>query len=68
MMYRVLGQLVGGPRGILDQRSVSKTISWCDLTLIEEQRRTSDHNAAEVAGMSSSIKGAATTTTTGLMG
>jgi hypothetical protein len=37
MMYRVLGQPVGGSRGILDQRSVSKKVSWYDLTLMAEQ-------------------------------
>jgi hypothetical protein len=42
MMYRVLGQLVGGSRGIFDQRSVSKKVSWYDLTLMEEPSRTSN--------------------------
>jgi hypothetical protein len=53
MMYRVLGQPVVGFKGILDQQSVSivessgreassKTVSWYDLTLMEEQNRTLD--------------------------
>jgi hypothetical protein len=76
MMYRVLGQPVVGSKGILDQRSVSvaescgrvassktaKSVSWYDLTLMEEPSRTSDQSATEVAGMSSSSEGAATTT------
>jgi hypothetical protein len=73
-MYRVLGQPVVGSKGILDQRSVSvvessgrvtssKTVSWYDLTLMDEQSRRSDQSAAEVAGMSSSSEGAATTAT-----
>jgi hypothetical protein len=77
MMYRVLGQPVVGSKVILDQRSVSvaescgrvassktaKSVSWYDLTLMEEPSRTSDQSATEVAGMSSSSEGAATTTT-----
>jgi hypothetical protein len=68
MMYRVLGQPVGGSRGILDQRSVSKKVSWYDLTLMDEQSSTSDQSAAEVAGGSSGSEGAATTTATDLIG
>jgi hypothetical protein len=68
MMYRVLGQPVGGSRGILDQRSVSKKVSWYDLTLMDEQSNTSDQSATEVAGGSSGSEGAATTTTTDLIG
>jgi hypothetical protein len=68
MMYRVLGQPVGGFRGILDQRSVSGTVSWYDMTLMDEQSNTSDQSAAEVAGGSSGSEGEATTTTIDLIG
>jgi hypothetical protein len=63
MMYRVLGQPIVGSKGILDQRSVLETVRWYDMTLMDEQSRISDQSTAEVAGMSSSLKGAATTTT-----
>ena len=53
MMYKVLGQLVGGSRGILDQRSVSKKVGWYDFRLMEETRRTSDHSATQITRMSS---------------
>jgi hypothetical protein len=56
MMYRMLGQSVGGSMGILDKRSVSKTVSWYDLTLMEDQSRSSDQCAVKVAGMSSRSK------------
>jgi len=42
MVYKVLGQLVGGSRGILDQRSVSKKVSWYNLTLMIEWDNISD--------------------------
>jgi hypothetical protein len=72
MMYRVLGQLVVGSKGILDQRSLSvaescgrvassktaKSVSWYDMTLMDEQSRISDQSATEVAGGSSSSEGA----------
>jgi hypothetical protein len=81
MMYRVLGQPVVGSKGILDRRSVSETessgpvassktvksVSWYDMTLMDEENRLSDQSATEVAGGSSSSEGA-TTTTTDLMG
>jgi hypothetical protein len=41
MMYRVSGQPVGGFRGILDQRSVSRTVSSYNMTM-DEQSNTSD--------------------------
>jgi hypothetical protein len=73
MMYKVLGQPIVGSKEILDQRSVSvessgrvassKTQSWYDMTLMDEESRISDQSAAEVAGGSSSSEGAATTTT-----
>jgi hypothetical protein len=58
-----------GSKGILDQRLVSvvessgrvtssKTVSWYDLTLMDEQSRISDQSATEVAGGSSSSEGA----------
>jgi hypothetical protein len=59
MMYRVLGQPVGGSREILDQRSVSKKVSWYDLTLMEEPSRASNQSATELAWMSSISEGAA---------
>jgi hypothetical protein len=68
MMYRVLGQPLGGSRGILDQRSVSKKVSWYDLTLMDEQNNTSDQSATEVAGGSSGSEGAPTTAATNLIG
>jgi hypothetical protein len=68
MMYRVLGQPAGGSRGSLDQRSVSGTFSWYDMTLMDEQNSTSDQSATEVAGGSSCLEGAATTTTIDLIG
>jgi hypothetical protein len=68
MMYRVLGQPVGGSRGILDQRSVSKKVSWYDLTLMAERNNTSDQSATEVAGGSSGSEGAATAAATDLIG
>jgi hypothetical protein len=46
MMYRVLGQPVGGSRGILDQRSMSKKVSWYDLTLMAERNNTSYQSAS----------------------
>jgi hypothetical protein len=67
MMYRVLGQPVVGSIVILDQRTVLKKVSWYDLTLVEEQSKTSYQSAAEVVGMSSILEGAATTAA-GLMG
>jgi hypothetical protein len=71
MMYRVLGQPVVGSKGILDQRSMSvvessgrvassKTVSWYDMTLMDEQSKRSDQSAEEVARGSSSSEGAAT--------
>jgi hypothetical protein len=42
MMYRVLGQPVGGSRGILDHRSVLKKVNWYDLTLMVERNSTSN--------------------------
>jgi hypothetical protein len=68
MMYMVLGQPIGGSRGILDQRSVSNKVSWYDLKLMAEQNNTSDQSATEVAGGSSSSEGETTTTTTYLIG
>jgi hypothetical protein len=78
MMYRVLGQPVVGSKVILDQSSIlvaksggrvasSKTVSWYDMTLMEEQSRTLDQSATEVARMSSGSEGA-TTAATGLIG
>jgi hypothetical protein len=72
MMYRVLEQPIVGSKVILDQKSVSmakssgreassKTDSWYDLTLMDEQSRRSDQSVVEVVGMSFSSKGAATT-------
>jgi hypothetical protein len=68
MMYRVLGQLVVGSKGILDQRSVSvvessgrvassKTISWYDMILMDEKSMISNQSATKVAGGSSSFRG-----------
>ena len=68
MMYMALGQPVGGSRGILDQRSVSKKVNWYDLTLMDEQNNTSDQSATEVAGGSSGSEGAPTTAATNLIG
>jgi hypothetical protein len=81
MMYRVLGQPVGEFMGILNQISVlvaescgrvasskvAKSVSWYDLTLMEEPSMKSNQSAAKVAGMSSNSEGAATTAA-GLMG
>jgi hypothetical protein len=64
MLYRVLGQPVGGSRGILDQRSVSKKLSWYDLTLMDEQNNTSDQSATKVADGSFDSKGTATAAAT----
>jgi hypothetical protein len=64
MMYKVLEQPVVGSKGILDRRSVAKTesirrvassktaksVSWYDMTLMDEESRLSDQSAAEVAG------------------
>jgi hypothetical protein len=63
LMYRVLGQPVGGSREILDQRSMLKKVSWYDLTLMAEWKNTSDQSAIEVVGGSSGSEGATTTTT-----
>jgi hypothetical protein len=68
MMYRLPGQPVGGSKGSLDQRSVSGTVSWYDITLMDEQNNTSDQSATEVAGGSSCSEGATTTTSTDLIG
>jgi hypothetical protein len=82
MMYRVLGQPVVGSKGILDQISVSvvessgrvassktaKSISWYDMTLMDEQSKISDQSAAEVARGSSSSEGAVTAATANLTG
>jgi hypothetical protein len=61
MMYKVLGQHVGGSKGILDQRSVSNKVKWYDSTLMVERNSTLDQSAAEVGGSSDS-EGAATAT------
>jgi hypothetical protein len=50
MMYMVLGQSIGGSRGILDQRSVSNKVSWYNLKLMSERNNTSDQSTTEVAG------------------
>jgi hypothetical protein len=68
MMYIALGQPVGGSRGILDQRSVSKKVSWYELTLMDEQSSTLDHSAAKVGGGSSGSEGAAIATAADLIG
>jgi hypothetical protein len=67
-MYRVLGQPLGGFRGILDQRLVSKKVIWYDLTLMAERNNTSDQSVAKVVGESSGSKGATTITSTDLIG
>jgi hypothetical protein len=51
-----------GPGGSWTRDQCQKKVSWYDLTLMEEQSRTSDQSATEVAGMSSSSEGAATAT------
>jgi hypothetical protein len=68
MMYRLLGQPVCGSRGSLDQRSVSRTVSWYDMTLVDEKNSTLDQSAAKVAGASSSSEEAATAVATDLIG
>jgi hypothetical protein len=68
MMYRVLGQPVGGSRGILDQRSVSKKVSWYDLTLMVERDNTLDQSAVGVASGSFGLEGAAIAAATDLIG
>jgi hypothetical protein len=68
LMYRVLGQPVGGSREILDQRSMLKKVSWYDLTLMAEWKNTSDQSAIEVVGGSSGSEGATTTTTSDFIG
>jgi hypothetical protein len=47
MMYRLLARPVVGSRGSLNQSSVSGTISWYEMTLMDEQRITSDHSETE---------------------
>jgi hypothetical protein len=42
---------------------IAKCVSWYDLTLMEESSKTSYQSATEVAGMSSSSKGASKTAT-----
>jgi hypothetical protein len=70
MMYRVLGQPISclDSKGILDQRSVSKKVSWYDLTLMDEKNSTSDQSVAKVASGSSSLEGAATAAAADLIG
>jgi hypothetical protein len=74
MLYRLLGQPVVESKGTLDQRSMPKTesggrvassktaksVSWYDMTSMDEENRLSDQNAAEVVRGSSSSKGVAT--------
>jgi hypothetical protein len=45
-----------------------KSVSWYDMTLMDEENRISDQSAAEVAGGSSSLEGAATVAAADLMG
>jgi hypothetical protein len=66
MMYSVLGQPVGGSKGILDQRSMSKKVNWYDLTLMAEWNSTSNQSAAEVESGSSGSEGAAAADLIGL--
>jgi hypothetical protein len=54
--------------GLVAPSYTVKSVSWYDMTLMDEENKLSDQSATEVARGSSSSEGAATTKTTDLMG